>query len=445
MPLYWQALRTIIFSLTALFLFSMFDTALASPDIENLEKSVVKVHNVKGGSTGTGFVLNENGLLATNHHVVEGGNEFFVYPSGMTRKVRAKLVWADPEVDLALLRAIGLSLPKVKLSTSPLKKGSDVFALGYPGFANAVGQAKDATLTRGVWSRLYDGSWKSEAIKIVQHSAQINGGNSGGPLFDGCGRVVGVNTAGPSARVEGTGSGRIKVDASTGIYFASHISVLISELKAQGLTFSSETTPCNAAAGGDEEARASAAQAQESATQAQEDASKAREELASSQKNIVLWGTLLGILSIVAIVLSLKKPRERVVQVLHDAGDSLSRKISGGAAQPNKRNKTLILTGTGADGNKIKISLGAISNPKNLSSLSIGRQASVVDEVISSAELSKRHLRFSNQNDKVVVEDLNSTNGSKLNNSDLKPFDLCPVHSGDVLHLGSLKLVVSRG
>ena len=141
---------------------------------------------------------------------------------------------------------MGLGGSPVPLSRVMPNKGAEVFALGFPGLADEQGDAVDATVTKGVVGRLFDGSWEATQLGIIQHSAPINPGNSGGPLFDACGTVVGVNTQGSgSGRIIRDGGGRvIDVMAGVGIYFASQAVELIFVLEDRGLSFSESDTEC---------------------------------------------------------------------------------------------------------------------------------------------------------------------------------------------------------
>jgi hypothetical protein len=111
-------------------------------------------------------------------------------------RVKANVIWRSDEKDLAVLK-LERSISRPVVSFTPgefVRKGAEVFAIGFPALAN-LGQKEgvnESTLTRGTVGRLVQMSgWK-----LVQMDAAINGGNSGGPLFNACGRVVGVNTMG---------------------------------------------------------------------------------------------------------------------------------------------------------------------------------------------------------------------------------------------------------
>ena len=146
--------------------------------------------NVPAGS-GTGFIVNDNGRIITNHHVVAGGDEFVViFMDGTERK--AELLGADPISDLAVLDIDGDIPATVELGDSAdLDVGQPVVAIGSPlgAFTN--------TVTDGIISALgRDFPGAPFYTNLIQHTAPINPGNSGGPLFNQAGDVIGVNTLG---------------------------------------------------------------------------------------------------------------------------------------------------------------------------------------------------------------------------------------------------------
>lgn len=149
---------------------------------------------VLGRGLGSGFVIDPDGLILTNHHVVENAARIDV-SIGKDRRLRAQIVGADPPTDIAILRIEARGLPALSLGDSnALRVGDWVLAIGNPfGLANTVSagiiSAKDRT-TEDV-----PGLDPQGFYSFLQTDASINPGNSGGPLLDLAGNVVGVNTA----------------------------------------------------------------------------------------------------------------------------------------------------------------------------------------------------------------------------------------------------------
>jgi serine protease Do len=150
---------------------------------------------------GSGLILDSQGYIVTNAHVVEradriqvilpvaaGESAFDTTPDGKQQVLIAKLVGTDRATDLALLKVDGTDLPTLPLAVDrPVRPGELVFAVGSPeGLQNSI--------TMGIVSSVWRQPDPDSPMVYVQTDAPINAGNSGGPLVDLDGYVVGLNT-----------------------------------------------------------------------------------------------------------------------------------------------------------------------------------------------------------------------------------------------------------
>jgi S1-C subfamily serine protease len=169
--------------------------------VERAGRAVVSLQVGRGrnAGAGSGFVVTPDGYILTNSHVAANSRRIIVHTeAGDTGE--AHLVGDDPATDLALLRT-DLPIPALPIDgTIAPRVGQLAIAIGNPlGFASTVSAGVVSALgrsLRGKGNRLIDG--------VIQHTAPLNPGNSGGPLLDSAARVIGVNTA-IIARSQGIG------------------------------------------------------------------------------------------------------------------------------------------------------------------------------------------------------------------------------------------------
>lgn len=259
---------------------------------------------------GTGFAV-AAGRIVTNAHVVEllerypGEAVVGVVPSEGDKSFEGRVLRLDKSRDLALIEVSGVRLPPLTLYTGPLGESDPLIALGYPGNVDlATARSADdfVTPTAPVRSQgVMSGNRTLEGAAVLVHTASIARGNSGGPLLDRCGRVLGVNSA-LTRGEEG--------DAS--FAFAIADSELIAFLREAGQPVSTIATPCLTLADADARDRADAErQSVEDRERARAAAERARDERqtaleqakadnAETRENMIALAALLLALSVLA-------------------------------------------------------------------------------------------------------------------------------------------------
>ncbi len=149
-------------------------------------------------STGSGFVISEDGLVVTNNHVVQGAATLAVsFPDGDV-PLNARLLGVSECSDLAVIQLVGDGFTPLTFRTDPVLAGVEVFSAGFPASDEIDFDNLDFTLTKGIVASTQangETNWAS-VDGVIQHDARILGGNSGGPLVDEDGRIIGINYAG---------------------------------------------------------------------------------------------------------------------------------------------------------------------------------------------------------------------------------------------------------
>ena len=136
---------------------------------------------------GSGFIIDPNGIILTNNHVVDGADEVTVHLTDK-REFKAKVLGTDPKTDIAVIKIEGKDLPVVKLGKSEnVKVGEWVAAIGAP-------FGLDNTVTAGIVSAKSRNLPDEQFVPFIQTDVAVNPGNSGGPLFNMKGEVIGINS-----------------------------------------------------------------------------------------------------------------------------------------------------------------------------------------------------------------------------------------------------------
>ncbi len=139
---------------------------------------------------GSGFIIDKSGIIVTNNHVIEGADEIAVILHNQ-KKFKAELLGRDPKADLAVLKID----PGDNLLESVIWGNSDEIRVGDWSIAIGNPLGLGGTVTAGIISAISRDIGNGPYVKFLQTDASINRGNSGGPLFDVYGNVIGINTA----------------------------------------------------------------------------------------------------------------------------------------------------------------------------------------------------------------------------------------------------------
>ncbi len=438
-------------------------------DVKKVDKSVVRVQLVVEyqGRTllpghGSGFVLNNDGYVVTNHHVInavkklpQGVSYRFVIPDGSWKKrLRVgRVVWSSAEYDLAVLHVPALKRPSVTLSAvkpsiSP-EKGDTVYAIGFPGAADQGSRALDSTFTPGAVGKVARGRGPGRtgvARPIIQHNADISPGNSGGPLFNECNQVVGVNTFVATSKfsISKTKGGKLIAHgaAVSGVYYSPHITSLIGALTTEpalrNIKFNSTTSVCVKASG--------------------------------TPVEMYIAIALITVLAFASMILALvrKKGSREVIKVVETYSQWMRRRGGGdgdgprtgvptgqkrspakpSAVPPAELDQGWVLSGVDGEGKPVRIVVGEteLGNASKGADkgLIIGRSNSLSNKVLGDSSVSRRHARIVELDGELGIEDLNSTYGTSVNGDALKPYNAVKLATGAKVQLGDVKLDLSR-
>lgn len=402
-------------------------TALATPTTSTYEQSVVRVVAASASSgdlavaSGSGFFISDRHIV-TNQHVVAGADgradqsRLFIVLSAGEEPLPVSVVWSDETLDLAVLEyGGGAPHGALTLGDGGQPAGSAVYAVGYPGSAVAVVSGPShSTLTDGILSRLpFEARWGtvgSGLALVVQHTADINPGSSGGPLLDACGGVVGVNTAGGVAAVRDPDGNVVGATAAQGIFFALHVSELRGALDLVDVPYSV----------------AERCTARSSAT------------VWNRLTPALLAGVLLGVAALL-----FRRPRQVVVASAGRGAAALVDAVGAVSAGPSASKGTVWLAGRDSTPN-LALDAAALRSAKH--GVSVGRHPGLVDRPLQVEGLSRRHYRVSVHRGRTFVEDLNSTKGTFVNETRLQPYRGRQLRAGDIISAGGGRwLFTGRG
>lgn len=400
------------------FLLGLCQLTLAA-DLEGALSGVVRIDiEVRGERVqlGSGFAVSKSHVF-TNNHVIEAARAasapvLITQSRAGTETVTARVLARNAQIDLALLKIDADSLSPLTFHLPKPKPDQALLSIGFPGnLSDAANGALVNTpiVSRGTIAQLLprDVGTPVEHTSIIHH-APTGPGNSGGPVFDGCYRVIGVTVRGFSAPRGGAT-----------LYDAIHIQAAYDLALKEGLRPATSDSSCVDERG-------------------------------------ATWqlGAALAVSS-AAFVLALRRPRERIIRIVEKASQEVSGRVTSmvkNSLGKKGDNKNLMLlsgfdnvTGTPL---RVPVTLPAATEipPGALSEFVIGRSAIVAHFTIDDVSLSRRHARiFLREPSQPLVEDLGSASGSRLNGLRLAPFVPVPIRTGDNLMLGELSLTVLAG
>ena len=200
-------------------------TAVSTPATAQQSAGVVLIETVlpyqNAQAAGTGMVLTASGQVLTNYHVVEGAGTITVTVAATGQSFQATVVGADSSADVALLQLTGASgLTTVKADDEQAQVGDTVTAVGNAGGTGGTPTAATGTVTavnQSITASDEGGSDPEQLTGMIQVDADIQAGDSGGPLYDSDGEVVGIDTAASSGQSDSTVGFAIPIDKATSI------------------------------------------------------------------------------------------------------------------------------------------------------------------------------------------------------------------------------------
>lgn len=244
-----QCFAAVLLLLSPIFAVPAFGDA---SDISAAARSVVRVvvySSAEGQQTvvsiGSGVAVARDKIV-TNAHVVEMASgddsvQIVIVPSDGAQSYRAAVIASLPGKDLALLQLTAGALVPASIFAGPVSDGADVFAIGYPASVDIALEQSEADVlrpqppvkTRGTVSS----GRTSKTVESLLHTAPIAPGNSGGPIVDACGRILGINSF-----------GSVPTDGGAEFYFAVSARELVSFLSNRGVEFRSVRGDCRSVA-----------------------------------------------------------------------------------------------------------------------------------------------------------------------------------------------------
>ena len=421
---------------------------------------------------GTGWIISAsdndkragNAIVVTTWNTIRGasgGGYVQIIPGGGGAELPARVRTTKPETkndfDMAFIEVKGLTAPALKVAASVPDSARPVYSSGYS-FVADTNEAKQwsakASIQSGTVSKVFEGGMTraSQApVNQIEHNTPLDPGFSGGPLIDRCGNVVGVNTKDGGLRI----GEDLPVALSKGSRFALEKDELISVANQEGVPFVAADGDCSAAG-------AAAPVAAAAATGAAEPAPSASESSAASAlgENKLAIGALV-LLALALVAFGLRRifgakpaPRpesELARENLRATGTAVpaSAPQAPAAAQTAVKGTALVgptieLAGRGADGQAMSYRFA--SSVIGKSGVSIGSDPASVEACVDNRtdyKVSRLHARLGFDGSNFTLEDLRSTNGTKVGGEKLEANKPKVLVQGDDIEFADIKLKVS--
>lgn len=237
-------------------------SSYAATDWNVLDNSVIRLVVSQGDemTTGTAFAVNDDGYYATNHHVIEAalsGAKIIAMESTVpeVKSHAVTIIWHSQAKDLALIRVSSWNNTGLGLYPSEgVRKNQAVVTIGFPGASDISMQNAGFTepkIKQGVISARQEFPLIANAspTKMFEHDATVNSGNSGGPLVDLCGRVVGVNQSKALSYLNANDLQRGAINIQEGTFFSVRIDELIVALKQNNISYIADSSVCDVITG----------------------------------------------------------------------------------------------------------------------------------------------------------------------------------------------------
>ena len=379
-------------------------------------KSVIRIITIlgdKNGATGTAFCINSDGYFLTNAHVVDGVKSVFAIMS--SNKYDVKVIKKFDDVDLAILKIENTGLKPLTFANRDNINVTDrVSSIGFPAAADKnddLDELTTVTINSGIigkFSKINLSIKNRKTTKrhpVVQHDAAVNHGNSGGPLVNECGHVVGVNVQ-KGLSYNRSDAQIIAGDVVQGIFYAIDVDIAKRVLKESHIGFLETGSGCTL--GGTSMS-------------------------VNDRKYFIIAGILLLLLAIWSIIFYTQEKKKKNSAVDESALSRLiSRKMGNHnhqeTPQVNVNNTTVQLRPVA--GNLPVFNITQIES-------TVGRSRSVSLH-LDDAQVSGKHLTlFLNEQGSVMVKDLGSTNGTYIEGRKLKPNQAYILNRGERLVIGS--------